>query len=136
MPSRRQRHRLDRRAMLAGLCTGFVLMLLVVLGSFVLDFPRESTGVILFRLVLIYFPTGFVAGARARHANKYAPHMLIPPTLHAFIAGGLLSCLHALLLYAIRGNLGVPLRWLFVEALIAWLCAAIAGLLGDDFVTR
>lgn len=134
MPALRHRYRLDLRAILSGTGLGFVLVLAVLLSFFVLDFS-ESVGLILLRMLAIYFPTGFVAGAQAQRARAHDPATFYPPALHAFIAGGLLTVVHVSLWYAVHGGLEPPLGWLLIETLTAAAFSAIAGIFGELYAT-
>jgi hypothetical protein len=100
-----------------------------------LDLSRH-TGLILIRIFVIYLPTGFVAGVRARRADIRHPATLLPPALHALMAGIVLVVLHALFaVYVLHSGIGPPFEWLVLEGLVAVVFSTLAGLFGDLYAT-
>lgn len=144
MPSpSRDTFSLSGRALLVGLGVGVVLVLLVAfLYRVTLPTPDHLLAV-LFQVLLIYFPTGFVTGlqvrsaeARAKTAGKPATLGVAPPALHALIVGVLLTLVHVLVFLANNAGNTSRLNLFVIEAVLAAIIAAVGGAFAGAYRSR
>lgn len=123
-------------ALLWGMGTGLVIVIVVVVLDRLLAPASEGFGVILFRVLLIYGPAGFVTGAlvertddRRRQAQRYAPG-----AFHALLVGVALGFGHALVLLVDNGGSYGSVSNFAAEMLIVSILAAIGGGAGADLL--
>ena len=131
---------LSRRALLIGLGTGIVLVLLIVVAYRLTVPTPESLASSLIQVFLIYFPAGFVTGLQVRKAerrglevHKSARRGPAPPALHGLVVGVLLTLVHGLVFLANNAGSAGRLNAFLVEAVLAALIAAVAGAFGGFF---
>ena len=131
---------LSRRALLIGLGTGIVLVLLVVVAYRATVPTPESLAASLIQAFLIYFPAGVVTGLQVRKAerrglavHKSARRGPAPPALHALIVGVLLTFVHALVFLVNNAGSAGRLNAFLIEAATAAIIAAVGGAFGGFF---
>jgi hypothetical protein len=120
------RNRIDPSSVLAAAAVGIVLVLMVIFGP--MPSMPEGAGTSVLRALMIYFPTGFLAGrfTRLRHRDG----RLAPPAIHAFLSGTATLLAHLALLYTAHEELLTAIAWILAEALFALAIATSAGLIG------
>jgi hypothetical protein len=123
---------IDFGAVLAGVGAGVALVLLVLLTAGPLRLNMDGLLPVVMRALFIYVPTGYVTGARVRKTNRKLPsdRLLAPAVAHAILAGGLLTLIHAALLWLTSAGITPGIEWFVAEALSAAVMSAVGGIFG------
>lgn len=127
------RTRIQWPAVAAGAAAGAGIVLLLLLSYRLLPL-HERLSLLVGRALVVYLPTGLVAGAFVVRSERRRVPGLTPPAFHALLAGLALAVVHALVLLLFNAGLSPGLEWFFVEATLAASIASVGGLLAGAFL--